>query len=44
MRTYINIQPEKRRLLNKIHHNDKLLVLPNIWDLLGANELQNNKW
>ncbi|KAA9040534.1 isocitrate lyase/phosphoenolpyruvate mutase family protein [Ginsengibacter hankyongi] len=31
-----NIQPEKGNLLNTIHHNGKLLVLPNIWDPLGA--------
>ena len=31
-----NIQPEKGNLLNTLHHNGKLLVLPNIWDPLGA--------
>ena len=31
-----NIQPEKGKLLNTLHHNGKLLVLPNIWDPLGA--------
>lgn len=31
-----NIQPEKGNLLNMLHHNGKLLVLPNIWDPLGA--------
>ena len=36
-----NIQPEKGNLLNKLHHNGKLLVLPNIWDPLGAILLQS---
>jgi len=31
-----NIQAEKGNLLNTLHHNGKLLVLPNIWDPLGA--------
>jgi len=31
-----NIQPEKGNLLNTLHHNGKLLALPNIWDPLGA--------
>ena len=31
-----DIQPEEGNLLNTLHHNGKLLVLPNIWDPLGA--------
>src|SRR5665213_98102 len=31
-----NIQLEKGNLLNTLHHKSKLLVLPNIWDPLGA--------
>src|SRR5882757_7282973 len=29
-------QQEKAKLFNKLHHSDDLLVLPNIWDCLGA--------
>jgi 2-methylisocitrate lyase-like PEP mutase family enzyme len=36
-----NIQPEKGNLLNTLHHNGKLLVLPNIWDPLGAVMLES---
>jgi 2-methylisocitrate lyase-like PEP mutase family enzyme len=36
-----NIQPEKGNLLKKLHHNGKLLVLPNIWDPLGAIMLES---
>ena len=33
----INIsQKEKAERLRKLHHADKMLVLPNIWDALGA--------
>jgi 2-methylisocitrate lyase-like PEP mutase family enzyme len=31
-----NMQPEKGNLLDTLHHNGKLLVVPNIWDPLGA--------
>lgn len=36
-----NIQPEKGNLLHMLHHNGKLLVLPNIWDPLGAALLES---
>ena len=36
-----NIQPEKGDLLNTLHHNGKLLALPNIWDPLGAALLES---
>ncbi len=36
MSTHKNIQSEKGKLLHQLHHNGKLLVLPNIWDPLGA--------
>lgn len=36
-----NIQPEKGILLNALHHNGKILVLPNIWDPLGAALLES---
>jgi 2-methylisocitrate lyase-like PEP mutase family enzyme len=36
-----NIQSEKGNLLNRLHHNGKLLVLPNIWDPLGAVMLES---
>ncbi len=30
------IQSEKEKQLHQLHHNNQLLVLPNIWDPLGA--------
>jgi len=30
------LQSENGNLLQQLHHNGKLLVLPNIWDPLGA--------
>ena len=36
MATQNNIQPDKGNLLNALHHNGKILVLPNIWDPFGA--------
>jgi 2-methylisocitrate lyase-like PEP mutase family enzyme len=36
-----NIQPGKGNLLNTLHHNGKLLILPNIWDPLGAVMLES---
>ncbi|MCO5948584.1 isocitrate lyase/PEP mutase family protein [Mucilaginibacter flavidus] len=35
------IHPEKGNLLKQLHHNGKLLILPNIWDSLGAILLEN---
>jgi 2-methylisocitrate lyase-like PEP mutase family enzyme len=32
----INTQKEKARLFNELHYTGKMLVLPNIWDPLGA--------
>lgn len=29
-------QPDKGKLFNQLHHNGKLLVLPNVWDPLSA--------
>ncbi|MEO5996647.1 MAG: isocitrate lyase/phosphoenolpyruvate mutase family protein [Chitinophagaceae bacterium] len=29
-------QKEKTKIFHQLHHNEKLLVLPNIWDPLGA--------
>lgn len=34
-------QSEKATILHQLHHNGKLLVLPNIWDVLGARLLQD---
>lgn len=34
-------QKEKAPRLHQLHHSDKLLVLPNIWDVLGAKLLEN---
>jgi 2-methylisocitrate lyase-like PEP mutase family enzyme len=31
-----NLQSEKQKQLYELHHNSRLLVLPNIWDPLGA--------
>ncbi len=31
-----NLQPEKAELLRSLHHNGSLLMLPNIWNVLGA--------
>ncbi|HRO45285.1 isocitrate lyase/phosphoenolpyruvate mutase family protein [Agriterribacter sp.] len=36
-----NIQPSKGSALKQLHHNGKLLVLPNIWDPLGAALLES---
>ncbi|MBI3139384.1 MAG: isocitrate lyase/phosphoenolpyruvate mutase family protein [Sphingobacteriales bacterium] len=35
-------QKEKAIVFNQLHHNDKLLVLPNIWDPLGALLLESS--
>src|SRR6478672_1843480 len=34
-------QPEKAKQFRDLHHADKLLILPNIWDCLGANLLES---
>lgn len=34
-------QKEKALQLYQLHHSDNLLVLPNIWDILGAKLLEN---
>lgn len=36
-----NIQPEKGKILKELHHNGKILVLPNVWESLGAALLEN---
>ncbi|HUZ57697.1 MAG TPA: isocitrate lyase/phosphoenolpyruvate mutase family protein [Hanamia sp.] len=36
-----NIQPEKGKILYDLHHNGKLLILPNIWEVSGAALLEN---
>lgn len=36
-----NNQPEKEKQLYQLHHNGEILVLPNIWDPLGAMLLQD---
>ena len=36
-----NIQFEKQKQLYQLHHNGQLLVLPNIWDPLGALMLES---
>lgn len=36
-----NIQPEKGKILSDLHHNGKLLILPNVWESLGAAMLEN---
>ena len=36
-----NIQPSKGKVLHDLHHNGKLLVLPNVWESLGAAVLEN---
>lgn len=36
-----NIQSDKEKLFHQLHHNNKLLILPNIWDPLGAALLEN---
>ena len=36
-----NIQQKKAQLLHELHHNGKMLVLPNVWDTLGAALLES---
>lgn len=36
-----NIQPEKGKILHDLHHNGKLLILPNVWESLGAAMLED---
>ena len=36
-----NIQPSKGKVLHDLHHNGKLLILPNVWESLGAAVLEN---
>ncbi|MEO9004457.1 MAG: isocitrate lyase/phosphoenolpyruvate mutase family protein [Ginsengibacter sp.] len=36
-----NIQPSKGKVLHHLHHNGKLLVLPNVWESLGAAMLED---
>ena len=36
-----NIHPEKGKILHDLHHNGKLLILPNIWEVSGAAMLEN---
>lgn len=36
-----NFQSQKEKLFNQLHHSGALLVLPNIWDPLGALLLQD---
>ncbi len=36
-----NIQIKKEKQLHQLHHNGQLLVLPNIWDPLGAMMLES---
>ena len=36
-----NIQPSKGKILYDLHHNRKLLVLPNVWESLGAAMLED---
>ena len=35
------MQKEKAHQLNALHHSGKLLILPNVWDVLGAVLLEN---
>src|SRR5665213_2754646 len=39
--TNSKIQQAKALLLHELHHNGKMLVLPNIWDPLGAALIEN---
>ena len=36
-----NIQPSKGKVLHDLHHNGKLLILPNVWESLGAALLED---
>lgn len=36
-----NIEPTKGKILHDLHHNGKLLVLPNVWESLGAAMLED---
>lgn len=36
-----NIQPSKGRVLHDFYHNGKLLILPNVWESLGAAILED---
>ena len=36
-----NIHPEKAKIFHDLHHNGKLLILPNVWEVSGAAMLEN---
>ena len=36
-----NIHPEKGKIFRDLHHNGKLLILPNIWEVSGAAMLED---
>ena len=36
-----NLQSEKEKQFYQLHHNGKLLILPNVWDVSGASMLEN---
>ena len=36
-----NIQPSKGKILYDLHHNGNLLILPNVWESLGAAMLED---
>jgi 2-methylisocitrate lyase-like PEP mutase family enzyme len=36
-----NIQPAKGKILYDLHHNGNLLILPNVWESLGAATLED---
>ena len=36
-----NLQSEKEKQFFQLHHNRKLLILPNVWDVSGAAMLEN---
>lgn len=35
------MQTEKEKQFHELHHNGRLLILPNIWDVIGATLLEN---
>jgi 2-methylisocitrate lyase-like PEP mutase family enzyme len=39
-----NTQKEKAEQLHRLHHTGELLILPNIWDTLGALLLESLKY
>ena len=42
--TNLSTQQAKAKEFHQLHHNEKLLILPNIWDCLGALLLEDMEY